>query len=290
MTLSRLLLFASLLFLLLIVAACTNDSECAVDSDCPEGMRCARSSSASGAVGLCVRRMDPNNEDHNQNNFFHNEGGDMCCPAFFDMPPGPDLGPEDGMPRDMPMEEDIPQVDGCMPMSTQELCAANDAECGQIIATDNCASERTPNCGSCAPDLDCVGNQCVCLPESDPDFCARHNAECGSFTGLDNCMEERTIVCGECSRDSLPICLECDPQDTCGPGTQSCMQQTYSCQENQCVMSTNNFNRDCNANCANSGDCCVNESSFNICCEPGYTCCPAGFNCWLNDESTECLL
>jgi hypothetical protein len=58
----------------------------------------------------------------------------------------------------------ISNVCGCTPVSDTVLCSYQNAECGTIVRTDNCGTERTVNCGTCGDFESCGinGNANIC--------------------------------------------------------------------------------------------------------------------------------
>ena len=119
---------------------------------------------------------------------------------------------------------------GCVPDTDQELCAAANAQCGQVSLTDNCGVTRTINCGGCAgaDDVCDMNNQCICTPETDEAFCGRNNAQCGMFSGMDNCGSMRVANCGTCNEgtcESDNTCSVCQPEGA----TQFCARLGITC-------------------------------------------------------------
>jgi hypothetical protein len=192
-----------------------------------------------------------------------------------------------------------PNVCGCVAESAAELCAANRAVCGQLVATDNCGTTRTVTCPST-----CVGcgsetaNQCPCVPESDLQFCLTNRAECGTVSGTDNCGAPRTATCGSCADGSCgvnqPNQCSCSPESDaqlcksagakCGP-----LLATDNCGQRRTVQN-------CGA-CAEWSYCegnqcsCVPESTDDLCDSAGAECGTVASivdNCGVTHTNVDC--
>lgn len=129
---------------------------------------------------------------------------------------------------------DAEDVEECVPLADEELCAENEATCGEFVVTDNCGAERiVESCGTCDMPEACgeiAANQCGCEPETDEALCDDGEATCGELVVTDRCGAERTIEsCGEC--DGFDSCGEVEAnQCGCEPQTDEAL-----CSENAAV-------------------------------------------------------
>jgi hypothetical protein len=146
-----------------------------------------------------------------------------------------------------------PNVCSCGAESDAQFCVRLGKNCDVVTGVDNCGTNRTVNCGTCAGGARCgadgVANVCSgCVPQTDAAFCAAQGKSCGQFSGNDNCGRPRTAACGQCSgREScgaggvLNVC-GCMPESdvtfcagvgaTCGAQTEldNCgVQRTRNC-------------------------------------------------------------
>lgn len=145
-----------------------------------------------------------------------------------------------------------PNICECAYEGDEAFCDRQNAQCGTVVALDNCGQERPVDCGGCEDGLACTTNSdgnnvCLCVPDDDATLCARANSECGPTRILDNCGEARAIECGNCpegqdcrivDEEARGVC-ECIPVPesdeafcdrlgaTCGSvtGTDSCGQE-----------------------------------------------------------------
>lgn len=102
----------------------------------------------------------------------------------------------------------------CESENDGQFCLRLEYECGNQSGLDNCGNQRSANCGTCAPSLECSSSgQCVepdCEPETDAQFCLRLQYECGTLSNLDNCGTQRSVDCGSCLTE-----LECSSDGKC---------------------------------------------------------------------------
>ncbi|TXD37499.1 hypothetical protein FRC98_07340 [Lujinxingia vulgaris] len=157
----------------------------------------------------------------------------------------------------------------CTPLSEEDLCELESAQCGPLTVTDNCGEERTLNCGGCTGTGEsCTqDNQCHCPPQSQESFCADNAAECGEVTAPNNCGDIRPINCGTCTGTGESCSL--DNQCVCNP----LPDETFCTDEGaQCgtITITDNCGEtrpiEC-GECPNNGDIC-NENNQCEACQP----------------------
>lgn len=89
-------------------------------------------------------------------------------------------------------------VCGCTPLTDEQFCSIQVAECGRVTGTDGCGAPKTVDCGTCDADETCAANMCQCEPEPDSELCGAQNADCGLLTTTDRCGGERMAECGSC--------------------------------------------------------------------------------------------
>ncbi len=85
----------------------------------------------------------------------------------------------------------------CVPYANELLCEQASA-CGLNEFSDNCGTNRSVDCGTCAYGT-CVNNTCACSGISDAALCALYNASCGELVQYDDCGAVRSVSCGNCS-------------------------------------------------------------------------------------------
>ncbi|MFU8804777.1 MAG: hypothetical protein ACNA8W_13260 [Bradymonadaceae bacterium] len=99
---------------------------------------------------------------------------------------------------DVPVDTET-DIDECIPLGDDALCADQAKDCGAVETVDNCGHERTLSCGTCtAPEICHDDNRCACASQSIAELCAAEGAQCGEIIATDACGRERTAPCGPC--------------------------------------------------------------------------------------------
>jgi hypothetical protein len=197
----------------------------------------------------------------------------------------------------------------CVPETDETFCGRNNAQCGTIVANDNCGVSRSVNCGGCDDGICQNDNTCsVCQPETNNQFCARLGKTCGEVSGMDNCGDPRTTTCGSCNNDRVcggnntcecpaPSCNNVD----CGTVTNACNNTSDCggcgnnevCQTNQCVCAPETDAELCTANAATCGaitvqDRCAATRTVNCgTCSGGQICESGGNTCCSSESNTD---
>lgn len=117
----------------------------------------------------------------------------------------------------------------CAPESKAAFCANNNAQCGQLMASDQCGTPRVEDCGTCPNNQACqADNTCQCEPETMQELQTQHcaNLECGTVAVTNRCGQPVTVTCGSCNGNEV-----CSNNLCCQPQTaaQACAAQNTVC-------------------------------------------------------------
>ncbi len=204
----KLLFMTSLVVLGAWLSGC-GDLQCDRDADCADGEVCADAGGVLFSSRICVAASDlPPTQPGDMASDLGEDG--MVTAEDMSLPDVAEMGV---MPSDMSTDAGQPDAP-CVPRTTQEICTANGADCGEI-EVEECGATLMLNCGGCQADNESCNaqNKCECVPETDEDFCAAAGADCDVVNGRDNCGMDRSVDCGMC--DGNEVCGEQAP-NVCG--------------------------------------------------------------------------